>query len=117
MRVLKEFADAELTAVCNPFAESREKVGDGFSVARRCETVEEMLDAAELDVTVVATPAHLNINAQTALPCLKWGIDTLTENPPGPNLNETHTLQTAAQRISARGIVGWNRRFDPYVKV
>lgn len=113
MRVLQSFADIELVAVCDPVAESLAKAGREFAIERRYETVEAMLDAEELAAVVVATPAHLN--AQAALPCLERGVDTLMEKPPGLNLDETRALKAAAQKSGARGMVGWNRRFDPYV--
>ena len=113
MRVLQTFDDVILTAVCDPFATSRDQAGTEFGVARRYATVEAMLDAEDLDAVVVATPAHLN--APSALPCLARGIDTLLEKPPGLSLDETHALKEAAAQSGARGMVGWNRRFDPHV--
>ena len=49
MRVLHTFDDVELTAVCDPFASSRDQAGEEFGVAGRYETVEAMLDAEDLD--------------------------------------------------------------------
>ena len=113
MRVLQTFDDVELAAICDPFAASRDQAGAEFEIARRYRTVEAMLDAEELDATIVATPAHLN--APSALSCLARGIDTLLEKPPGLSLDETHALKEAAAQSGARGMVGWNRRFDPHV--
>ena len=72
-----------------------------------------MLDAEELAAAIVATPAHLN--AEAALPCLERGVDTLLEKPPGMSLDQTRALKEAAEASGARGMVGWNRRFDPLV--
>ena len=69
-----------------------------------------MLDAEELAAAIVATPAHLN--AEAALPCLERGIDTLLEKPPGMSLDQTRALKGAAEASGARGMVGWNRRFE-----
>lgn len=113
MRVLQTFDDVELAAVCDPFAASRDQAGAEFEIARRYKTVEAMLDAEDLDAAIVATPAHLN--APSALSCLARGIDTLLEKPPGLSLDETHALKETAAQSGARGMVGWNRRFDPYV--
>ena len=114
MRLLDSFADTDLVAVCDPFEESRNKASEQFSVAARYETVEAMLDSEDLDAVVIATPAHLN--AQAALPGLERSIDTLMENPPGMHPDETRALKAAAEKSGARCMVGWNRRFDPYVK-
>ena len=114
MRLLDSFADTDLVAVCDPFEESRNKAGEQFSVAARYETAEAMLDSEDLDAVVIATPAHLN--AQAALPGLERSIDTLMEKPPGMHPDETRALKAAAEKSGARCMVGWNRRFDPYVK-
>ena len=113
VRALHALADVELVAVCDPVAANREQVGDEYSVERRYADVETMLNAEELAAAIVATPAHLN--AEAALPCLERGIDTLLEKPPGMSLDQTRTLKEAAEASGARGMVGWNRRFDPLV--
>ena len=113
VRALLALADVELVAVCDPVAANREQVGDEWSVERRYADVEAMLDAEELAAAIVATPAHLN--AEAALPCLERGVDTLLEKPPGMSLDQTRALKEAAEASGARGMVGWNRRFDPLV--
>ena len=113
MRVLQSFEDIELVAVCDPFEEMRTRAGEEFAVEARYQSVEDMFDSEDLTAVVVATPAHLN--AQAALPGLTRGIDTLMEKPPGMHTDETRALQTAAQKSGARCMVGWNRRFDPYI--
>ena len=113
VRALHALADVELVAVCDPVAASREQAGDEWGVERRYADVEAMLDAEELTAAIVATPAHLN--AEAALPCLERGIDTLLEKPPGMSLDQTRALKEAAEASGARGMVGWNRRFDPLV--
>lgn len=112
-RALHALADVELVAICDPVAANREQVGDEWGIERRYATIEAMLDAEELAAAIVATPAHLN--AEAALPCLERGIDTLLEKPPGLSLDQTRTLREAAEASGARGMVGWNRRFDPLV--
>lgn len=113
IRALHALADIELVAICDPVAANREQVGNEWGIERRYATIEAMLDAEELAVAIVATPAHLN--AEAALPCLERGIDTLLEKPPGMSLDQTRALKAAASASGARGMVGWNRRFDPLI--
>ena len=114
VRALHALADVELVAVCDPVAANREQVGAEWGVERRYADVAAMLDAEELAAAIVATPAHLN--AEAALPCLERGIDTLLEKPPGMSLAQTRALKEAAEARGARGMVGWNRRFDSLVR-
>ena len=113
MRCLDSFDDVDLAAVCDPVAQSRDQAGDEFGVEKRYASVDELLDGAELDAVLVATPAHLI--AETALLCLERGMDTLLEKPPGLSIEETRALRDAAARSGARGMVAWDRRFNPFV--
>ncbi|MAG36964.1 MAG: hypothetical protein CL878_12075 [Dehalococcoidia bacterium] len=110
---LTRFDDVVVVAVCDPVAAVREPAAADFAVPRQYEAIEEMLASETLDAVFVATPAHLN--AQCALPCLERGVNTLLEKPPGLSVAETKGLRDAAQRTGAKGMVGWQRRFNPFI--
>jgi len=111
--ILTAFPDIRLVALCDPVPAARDKAGEQFGVARRYARVEELLDAETLDAVFIAAPPELN--AVAALPCLKRGIHTLLEKPPGMSVAEAMVLRDAAARTGAKGMVGWNRRFDPLI--
>ncbi len=113
MKILSEFDDTSLVAVCDPVEASRNNAGDMFNVSARYESIEALLDNETLDATFVATPAHLN--GEATLPCLERGIHTLLEKPPGMSVAETAALRDAAEQTGAKGMVGWNRRFHPII--
>ena len=110
MQALQQFDDVAMVAVCDPIAAARDAAGDEFGVAHRYASVADMLDGEHLDAAFVATPTH--INAQGALPCLEHGVHTLVEKPPGMNVAEARALRDAAERSGAKGIVGFQRRFN-----
>ncbi|MYB92600.1 Gfo/Idh/MocA family oxidoreductase [Candidatus Poribacteria bacterium] len=113
MKILSQFDDTELVAVCDPVEAARNNAADAFNVPNRYEGIDELLDSEALDAIFVATPAHLN--GEAALPCFERGVHTLLEKPPGMSVAETTALRTAAERTSAKGMVGWNRRFHPII--
>lgn len=113
MSIMSAFDDIEMAAVCDPVAEAMDGAGEQYGISARFESVEAMLDGADLDAVVVATPTHLN--AVAAQPCLERGIDTLLEKPPGMTFSETLALRDAANRTGAKGMVGFQRRFHPMV--
>ena len=113
MKILSEFDDTTLTAVCDPVETARNNAADTFNVSNRYESIDELLDSETLDAIFVATPAHLN--GEAALPCFERGVHTLLEKPPGMSVSETVALRTAADRTGAKGMVGWNRRFHPII--
>ena len=113
MRILNGFADVDLAAICDPVESVRQRAHDEFQVANGYESMEDLLSHEQLDAVVVATPPHLN--APVAMVSLEAGIDTLLEKPPGLSVAECAALRDSAARSGAKGMVGWNRRFDPLV--
>lgn len=110
---LRSFGDVTLAAVCDPSEAARDAAADEYGVAARYASVDDMLDAETLDAAFVAAPVHLN--AVAALPCLRRGVNTLLEKPPGMSAAETAELRDVAAASGAVGMVGWNRRFHPMV--
>lgn len=113
MKILSQFDDTDLVAVCDPVESVRNTAGDTYNISSRYDTIEAMLDNESLDAIFVATPAHLN--GEAAAPCFEQGINTLLEKPPGMNVAETIALRDTAKRTGAKGMVGWNRRFHPII--
>ena len=113
MKILSQFDDTDLVAVCDPVEAARNNAADAFNVPNRYESIDELLDSESLDAIFVATPAHLN--GEAALPCFERGVHTLLEKPPGMSVSETVALRTAAEQTGAKGMVGWNRRFHPII--
>ena len=113
LKILSEFDDTALVAVCDPVEAARNNAAEMFNVPNRYESIEALLDSKTLDAIFVATPAHLN--GEAALPCFERGVHTLLEKPPGMSVSETVALQSAAERTGAKGMVGWNRRFHPII--
>ena len=113
MKILSQFDDTSLVAVCDPIETARNDAADRFNVSARYESIQELLDSETLDAIFVATPAHLN--GEAALPCFERGVHTLLEKPPGMSVTETTALRSAAEQTGAKGMVGWNRRFHPII--
>ena len=111
LKILSEFEDTTVVAICDAVEAARNAVGETFNIARRYDTIDALLDNETLDAVFVATPAHLN--GEAALPCLARGVNTLLEKPPGMSVAETLHLRDTAKQTDAKGMVGWNRRFHP----
>ena len=113
MKILSEFEDTDIVAICDPVESARNNAGDTFNVSKRYGTIEALLDNETLDAIFVATPAHLN--GAAAAPCLERGVNTLLEKPPGMHVQETINLRDTAKKTGAKAMVGWNRRFHPII--
>ena len=113
LAAIDAFDDVTLAAVCDPADESRRAAATRYAPEGSYAAVDEMLDAETLDAVIVAVPPHLN--AVAALPCLRRGVSTMLEKPPGLSTAETEELRDAAAATGALGMVAWNRRFHPMV--
>lgn len=113
IRALKSFEDVDVVAICDPVDVAREVACRDHQIENGYAAVEDLLSKEELDAIVVATPPHLN--APVAKLCLEEGIDTLLEKPPGLNVPECVELRDISVRTGAKGMVGWNRRFNPLI--
>ncbi len=113
LETLNAFDDVQFVAVCDPVVELRDRIADEHAVPGRYDDIEEMLSNEELDLAVVATPAHLN--GACALPVIQAGVHTLLEKPPGLSGAETEGLRDAANASGAKVLVGWNRRFQSLI--
>ena len=112
---MSAFADIDgvnISGVYDPFESARNSAADQFG-STAYSSVEQLIDSAEPDGIVVATPAHLN--AEAALHVLSYGIPTLIEKPPGLSSTDARRLLTVAQRKSTNVMVGLDRRFNPLV--
>ena len=113
LRKIEDYDDVSIIAACDPVEASLGKAVEEFQIGRQYGEIDDLLDNEQLDAIIVATPAHLNHVA--ALPCLQRGLPVLLEKPPGLSLEETVQLRDAAAESGAQCMVGWNRRFDPFI--
>jgi predicted dehydrogenase len=107
-RLLAARADAELVAVVDPLAESRDRV----AAAHGCRAVAEPRDLLGLvDAAVVAAPTGLH--TAVSLPLLEGGIDLLVEKPIAAGVEDARAIVIAARRHGRTVAVGHVERFNP----
>ncbi|HAA74287.1 TPA: hypothetical protein DCE37_04105 [Candidatus Latescibacteria bacterium] len=113
IRILSEYDDVELAAVCDLIPDNRDAVAEEFGIPGSYENLNVMFDEAKLDAVFITPTAHLN--GKLALPGIERGIHSMVEKPPGITAEETQNLKDAADKSGAKVMVGWNRRFHPVV--
>lgn len=107
-RLLAGRDDAELVAVVDPLAESRERV----AAAHGCRPAAEPRDlVGHADAAVIAAPTGLH--AGVALPLLEAGIDLLVEKPLAATVEDARAISIAARRHGRTVAVGHVERFNP----
>ncbi len=110
MGFMSDFDEVQFAALCDPLEAEQKTTGDEFNVQARFADMDEMLNSVELDAALVATPPELNAPAAKA--CLERGIHTILEKPPGLTVAETRDLRDTAAKSGAKGMVGFNRRYN-----
>ena len=81
----------------------------GFSAAYG--TVEEMLDAQDLDAVFVLTPR--SEHAHAVQPCLRRDVDVFCEKPLAPSIDDAERLADLADQRGRILMVDFNRRYAP----
>ena len=114
---LKDFQDQEklnvkLVAVCDIFDKKAEKAVRSFNTNDnkfdRYRTYQEMLNSGNVDAVIIATPDHWH--APMAIDALDKGIHVYLEKPMTHTIEETYRLKEAAEKSSAKFMVGHQHR-------
>jgi predicted dehydrogenase len=86
-------------------------VADQFAIRERRTDYREMLAQDALDAVLVLTPPAATYGV--AGDCLRAGVPTLMEKPPGMTTAETRDLLATSRASGADAMVAVNRRFNP----
>lgn len=114
---LKNFQDQEklniqLVAVCDAFDVRAENAIASLSTkditVKRYKTHQEMIRSGNIDAIIIATPDHWH--APMAIDALENGVHVYVEKPMTHNVEETYRLREAAEKSSARLMVGHQHR-------
>jgi predicted dehydrogenase len=104
---------AELVAVVEKFSNKAAAFSEKFGLERHYETVEELLQAGDVDALIIGTPNALH--APQALAALKASVAVMVEKPMAMNAAEAAKMLAASQKSGAVLMVAHCWRFDPEV--
>jgi len=109
-QAIKAQKDAELVAVVEKFPDKAADFSKKFGLKRKYETVENLLEAGDVDALVIGTPNALH--TPHAIAALKAGIHVLVEKPMAMNAKEAAQMVMADQKRGALLMVAHCWRFD-----
>ena len=104
-------AGAEVSAVADPNAVAARTCAEKYGIGRTYGSVEEMLEAEDLDAVSVITPNRFH--APVALTALKAGKHVFCEKPPALNAAETVKMANAARKANCRLLFNFCNRARP----
>jgi len=119
---LASFRDVEIAAICDLDEKRLNNTAEKYGVENRFRDYRLMLDKVSLDaVYVVMAPLptghyiHAEPMVRIVIECLRRGKHVFIEKPPGVTVEETKSMAKAAEESGCKTMVGFNRRFAPYL--
>jgi predicted dehydrogenase len=109
--VLSKFNNAEVKAVAEINKNRLNTIADKFSIKERYTDYNELLEKADVDAVIIATPT--STHKQVAIDCLRAKKDILVEKPLARSYNEAKPIVDAAKKNKKKIMVGMNLRFRP----
>jgi predicted dehydrogenase len=106
-------AEAELVAAFDPYRANMERLCADLG-ARPARSVEELLDSADLDAVIVASPNHLH--RDQTLSAAAAGKHVFCEKPMALSLAHCDEMIAACDRAGLKLMVGHNMRLYPLTK-
>ncbi len=106
---LMDLPGFHVTAVCDISRQVAAHAGERFGVERRFTDFREMLEHADLDAVVIATPIH----SDPAIAAAQAGKHVLVEKPMAFNLGEAEAMADAAEQARVTLMVAYMKRYDP----
>jgi predicted dehydrogenase len=117
MAAYADIADVDLVALAGMEAETLQRLGDLYSVAKelRYSNWQDLVDHGQLDLLSIAAPTTLH--APTAVAALDAGMHVLSEKPIAENADAARLMVEAAERNDRVLDVSFNHRQRGHVKV
>lgn len=111
LEALAQIDAAEITAVMATTMEKADGVGDRFSVPHRFASYDAMLDCADVDAVILATPTQLH--AEQGIKAMEAGKHVLIEIPMADTLADSEALVAKQAATGLVAMAGHVRRFNP----
>jgi len=111
---LLDLADAEVAAIAEPDATSRELARAVAPRASLMADFRELLDGAAIDAAVICLPPEAH--AEAALAAYRRGLHVYVEKPLATRLEDGQRVLQAASAAGTVGMVGFNFRYHPLLR-
>jgi predicted dehydrogenase len=109
LEVLTALEDVEVAALCSRGHPRIHALAERFKIERTFAGMDEMFDELSLDAVFVLVNVTRMVEVTSA--CLRRGVPTLLEKPPGLCAADARSLRDLAAANDCLNMVGLNRRF------
>ena len=111
LRALRRMAGARLVAVADPDPKARERAAKLISTPIYKDAA-ELLARSDIDAVVITAPNI--VHAELATAAAAAGKNFYLEKPIAVTLAEAHAIVNATERAGVLGVIGFNRRCNPF---
>ena len=112
---LKKNNRCDLIAICDSDLRKLDHLGSKYSIPKRFQDFQEIVEDKAIDVLVIATPSYLH--APMSVTAMRYGKDVLSETPRGINLKEAREMVRVAKRTKRKLILAMNNRLRQDVQI
>jgi len=109
LEVLRAFPDVDVSAICSRGHPRIDALAERFGIERKFSDYRQMLDTVSADAVFVLVSAMQIV--PVAGECLRRGVPTMLEKPPGLSASEAQGLAEIARTTDCLNMVALNRRF------
>jgi predicted dehydrogenase len=106
--------DGEVVALCDPDPRALAEATRVSGVTRTYADYKAVIDAADIDAVVIATPNH--VHSPIAHAAVAAGRHVLCEKPLGMSHEETEAMAAAAERAGVVNMTAFTYRFIPAIR-
>ncbi|OGC38774.1 hypothetical protein A2Y85_08260 [candidate division WOR-3 bacterium RBG_13_43_14] len=112
--IFKKNKDCELVALCDPDVRKIDQLGSKYTIPKKYQDFEAVLEDESIDSLVISTPNYLH--APMAISAMKYGKNILCEFPMATNLNDAKEMAQCAKKTKRKLCLTMNNRFRPDVQ-
>jgi len=112
---LATFDDVEMSTLCDLDTTKLEATAAKFGIRRTFTNYRQMLAEVPVDAVYILMPPHQLFDL--VIYCLNQKKHVFIEKPPGVTAEQTRQMAYAAARNGVLGMVGFNRRYIPLLRL
>ena len=105
---LKKNARCDLLAICDTDLRKLDHLGSKYSIPKKYQDFQEIVEDDEIDALVIAAPTYLH--APMTVTAMRYGKDVLCETPMGTSLKEAREMVRVSRRTKRKLILAMNNR-------
>jgi predicted dehydrogenase len=112
---LKKNSRCDLIAICDTDPRKLNHLGSKYSIQKKYQDFQEIVEDKEIEALVIATPSYLH--APMTVTAMRYGKDVLCETPMSVDLKEAREMVRVSKNTKRKLILAMNNRLRQDVQI